>query len=820
MVNVIPMDPNNSEGAPLPEPTPEPDAALPEATTDTPPKRTIRSFIRRLRIWERVRPFLVVAALLGAAAILLVETNEHERIDRWLFWPYAGLCGLTLIWSFACLSVGHALLALTVKLQLPPRERLVFDFAVGTLTFAVGLFVAGLFGLLRGPFYIIYPSLLAVAGSPSLLRYLRRVLRHWRAARRRTSLRPSLMHTAALVLGTLGLAMIYLGIMIPDNTAFDARTYHLTMAEGWAAGGRIGSFPEGWVAGLLPHLASWLYTWPFTIAPFGLFMRIELAAHMEFALFLVTLAATPLLVEALVPRRRAGGSWALYFLFPGIFLYDSGLHSAADHVLAFWAVPLALATRRVLGSWRPGRVVLLGLMMAGAALTKYQAVSLLVPVILVLLFDVVRQFVRRRGHRMRYLLTGPGILTAAALVASAPHWLANVIWHGNPVYPMLGKFFPSHPWVNGWNGPTMDGGWQPEGTLAARLWETARAIFTFSFVPHDWPNFHRDVPVFGFLFTLTLLALPFVRGGRRVWLLAGGASLGVFIWYWTFHQDRYLQALLPWMVACTAATLMLAWSVNRWTRIGATVLVALQLIWGGDVAFLPTHAMMGEVPARRAMHLLSSTYRGEWDSRLRFGTGFDDIAKDLPKKAVVLLHEEYLRMGMGRPVVGDSARWQGGIHYPVLRRPDRIYDLLRSYGVTHIVWSTSQSVNREIPVSGELIFFDFIFHYTEQHRYINGFGVANMPSVRPPAKEPGSVLYLGCQTQRDMPLTEIDATVAGDGGSPSAKDEEAKARFNKLAEQVRYVVIRERCQNEVPSTVQQSFMCVPRWGDVTLWVRR
>jgi hypothetical protein len=689
--------------------------------------------------------------------------------------------------------------------------------------FAVALFVAGLLGWLRGPFYYLFPLVLAGVGAPSSLPYLRRVLRHWRTARQRARRQPSPMRAAMLVLGTLGLAIIYLSITIPENVAFDSLTYHLAMAEEWAGGGRIRSFPEGWFPGTIPHLASWLYTWPFTIGPLTSYMKIELAAHMEFFLFLMTLAATPLLVEALCPRRRAGLAWVLYFLFPGIFLYDSSLGVAADHVLAFWAVPLALATRRTLGSWKPGRALLLGLMLAGSALTKYQALNLLAPVALVLLVDMVRQFIRRRGQIIRFLLSGPGTMAVAALVATAPHWLANVIWYGDPVYPMLGRFFPSHPWAAGWKGPTMDTGWQPEGPLASRLLETAKAVFTFSFVPHDWPAFHRDVPVFGFLFTLSLLILPFVRGGRRVWLLATGASLGLFIWYWTYHQDRYLQMLLPWMVACTAATLMLAWSVNRWVRIGTTLLVALQLVWGGDVPFLPTHAMIEDVPAKRAITLLSSTFRGEWDSRFRTNPGnkgYEAIAEHLPKDAVVLLHEEYLRFGLGRPVVGDSARWQGGIHYPVLQQSDRVFDRLKDCGVTHIVWETSHSINREIPVSGELIFYDFVFHYGRERRDFGGSGVVSMPSVRPAARNPGMVAYLGCRGQNAMPLAELDAAAANDDERPRLQEADAAARITQLVDNAAFVVIRERCGNPVPPSVSESFVAAPRWGDLALWVRR
>jgi hypothetical protein len=777
--------------------------------------------LRHIRFIERARPWLLLLAVLAASAILLGTANSHQPIVRWLFWPYAGLWALTLVWALACLSIGHAVLQVLPAQLLRVRERLVFDFAVGTLAFAVLLFVAGLFGWLRGPFAFVFPLLLAGIGAPNLFGYLRGVLRHSRQARRHTCVRPSPLRVAALVLGTLGLALVYLTIMVPDNAAFDALTYHLAMAEGWAAAGRIGAFPEGWFPGTIPHLASWLYTWPFTFAPLSPFLRIVLAAHLEFFLFMMTLASTPLLVEALCPRRRAGLSWALYFLFPGLFLYDSSLGLAADHVLAFWAVPLALATRRTLGSWTSGRCALLGLMAAGAAMTKYQAIYLLVPVALVLFADGARLLIRRR-RPLRFLWTGPVTLAVTWLLASAPHWLANALWYGNPVYPLFRKWFPwSHPWAAGWKGPTMDTGWTPGGPFISRLLETSKAVFTFSFVPHDWPNHHRDIPVFGFLFTLSLLMLPFVRGARRVWLLVAGTSLGVFIWYWTYHQDRYLQILLPWMVACTAAIFMLAWSSGRLVRIALALLVVLQLAWGGDVPFLPTHAMVvKDVPLKQAITLLSSTFRGEAETRFRHDISyFEGLSGSLPKKAVVLLHEEYLRFGLGRPVVGDSARWQGGIHYPDLQRSDRVFDLLKGYGATHIVWETSHSLNQEVPLSGELVFYDFLFHHGSNRRDFGRFSVVSMPLQRPAGKPPGPVLFLGCREQRNITLSELDATAATDGGPPPAQEADAVARLNKLIEKASFVVTREGCSTVVPPALFEAFTAAPRWGAWTPWVR-
>src|SRR5262249_28237605 len=139
--------------------------------------------------------------------------------------------------------------------------------------------------------------------------------------------------------GVVCLAMIYLTIMTPENASFDARWYHLPMAEHYASLGAIRRFPEGWYPGAYPQLPSLLYTWAFSLPETALFDRVELAAHLEYTLFLATLAGVPIVVRCLVPHARASGAWTALFLFPSVFVYDSSLTAAGDHVLAFWAIP-------------------------------------------------------------------------------------------------------------------------------------------------------------------------------------------------------------------------------------------------------------------------------------------------------------------------------------------------------------------------------------------------------------------------------------------------------------------------------------------------
>ena len=273
------------------------------------------------QLFDQARPKLLAAVACGAALGLGWFVNARVPISTWLLWPYAAFCAATFMWLISCVSVGHAALRLLPALGLPFRQRLLFDLSLGLLIFTEGLFLLGLCGLLRPPFFYLYPLALGAIGLRGLARDLSRAWRHLRATRARSHRPPSILLAGAFVLGTLGFTVLYLSIMVPENAAFDARSYHLPIAEHYAAWGRIGRFPEGWFAGALPHLASWLYTWPFTLRTVNLFGHVELAAHLEFALFVATVFSTPLLVEASfsAPACRSALLGGVLFCFRAFF---------------------------------------------------------------------------------------------------------------------------------------------------------------------------------------------------------------------------------------------------------------------------------------------------------------------------------------------------------------------------------------------------------------------------------------------------------------------------------------------------------------------
>jgi len=174
-----------------------------------------------------------------------------------------------------------------------------------------------------------------------------------------------------------------------------------------------------------------------------------------------------------------------------------------------------------------------------------------------------------------------------------------------------------------------------------------------------------------------------------------------------------------------------------------------------------------------------------------------------------------MRLGLNRRAIQDSLRLQAGIDYRHLRRPDRVHDLLKGMGATHLVWGRGGSPNREIPVSGELVFFGYALRYGQDQHQVGGFEVATLPAVRPPTREPGMVAYLGCSSAIAVPLSDIDGVVAA-GGAPGV----GPGGAGKLLASAEFAVVENRCQPQVSAQDLAPFIEAPRWGDLTLWVRR
>ncbi|HEX7506855.1 MAG TPA: hypothetical protein VF550_08785 [Polyangia bacterium] len=745
-----------------------------------------------------------------------MTSNQHYPLREWLVFMLARYWVFALLFSAACLSTGLRLV--TVILPEPPRlgERLVFGFALGVLVFALGVFLAGLAGLFGRIFFFAWPGLMLAAGARPAWRDLCRMRSHLGSFGVRLLLPRGFVEAAAGVLLALSLVAVYLQVMTPQNVGSDSYWYHLPIAEEYVARGAIRPFAEGWYLGAYPQLASLLYTWAFQ-SPGSLLDHVALSSHLEWALFLATLAGVSSLTRRLLGGTRVPFAAAVVFLFPGIFLYDSSLITGADHVHAFWAPALGLALIRLGRRFEPREAVLAGLLTAGPILTKYQGIYFFVPTAVLVLCLAIRT---RRAR--------PALLWGLSCLAlSSSHWLKNWIFYGDPFYPLLHKYLAARPFHEG-AGPLLDREyWNARFALTGTFWQnvlqTIAAVPNFSFVAHDW-DFHGDRPVFGSLFTLLVPVLAFFRARWRLWWMIAGIHLAIVLWFVTSHQDRFLQALLPWMAACTAAILVLAWRGGWLVRCGVAMLVLYQMLWGADVYFIRTHAMIGDSPLKTLVDQVAAGHSGKYDDRERLhGGSFQSVAARLPYHSKVLIHERHDRFGMMAETISDTVGWQGAVDYLLLETPNATVDLWRRLGATHATWWPDRGGMSPEELAREAGFARAVDQWGDGPENIGDRSLSKLtdhPKNATLAAQPTRIAWLGCGG--DPPLGIFTPKGLAER-RPERKLTENRVHEAALTElnAVNALVLRPSCGylQGVEPEISKQFKLMIKCGDVSLWVR-
>jgi hypothetical protein len=689
---------------------------------------------------QRVRRILVPLVLVAATIFYALWVDRSFPIRHWLIFQYVRYWLFVVLLLSASVVSGSRLLRLLADQPPPIGERLLLATGLGVLLFVLGIFVAGILGLLGTVFFFAWPALLLLYGGPGFLRDARRWRRHLTRFGVRLFLPRNTVEILAACLALVSIVAIYLQVLTPANLGADSHWYHLPIAEHYAAAGKIRAFGDGWYLATYPQLASLLYTWAF-LSPGQLFDHVALSSHIEFALFLATLAGIGTLTRRLLADgTRTPFACAGLFLFPALFLYDASLNTGADHVLAFWMPPIALALLRLGRTFSAKPAVLAACLVAAAFLTKLQGVYLIAPVGLLLLVLAIRR------RAIRPLL----VFCAVGLVVTAPHWLKNWVFYGDPQYPTLHAYFSPHPFHARAAAQVERTFFEPEfvmhGTPREKLGETLSALVNYPFVPHDF-GFHRDRPVLGALFTLLLPLLLLVRPRRRVVLMVIGVHLGIAAWYVIKHQDRYLQMLMPWMAAVTVSLLVLAWRQGRLARAAVTVLVALQLVWGSDVYFIRSHAMIGDSVLKATVDFLSAGHDKRYAERFRIGGGLEDVAAKLPRGARVMQHEVQEKLGLGAQAICDMPEWQGALEYLVQDVPAEVERSWRKLGATHVLWERRKGGPWEIDkLAREAVFHRTVEPFIDAAIDVGGFRLLALPPPGPGSAEPTPtrIAWLSC----------------------------------------------------------------------------
>jgi hypothetical protein len=752
---------------------------------------------------------LLIASIWGFSS----ELDRHYAIAHWLVWRYIGYWLAAITWALSCLAFGLRTVRALRVARHGDDDNLVLAFPLGVFAFHLAVFILGIGHILHWSTFFLLPLAFLLVGVHDL----RECLQLW--WNRRTRFSHSLL--ICWLFGACGVALLYFQVLSPETFSHDARWYHLPIAQQYATDGAVKPWPEGWWLAAYPHLSSYLYVWAFLLPKSLIFDRFELCAHLELVVFLATIASIPSLVRKLIPDASARGTWVTIFLFPGIFLYDSNLNVGADHIAALWAIPMMLTVLRLWNRWQRNDCLLFAIFVSGAALTKYSALCIIVPSVLALLLRALYLTFEFKSvspaQRFRPLLM-VGVIGLLGLLLTTPHWLKNWIWYGDPLYPVLNKWLRVHPWNS--DSPAqfqlfcnqLGGAGADSSTLGGAL----RAIYSFSFEASDWPVLHGNVPVFGSLFTLTALCLPLLSAPRRLWGLCVSAMLSVGVWYWVSPRARFLQTALPWMAVCVAATLLLLWNRRHVLVRGLVLaLVGLQICWGSDVPFFPTHNMIQESPFRLVTSFLASGFL-RTPNRFRFYGDTGAAGELLPNGSVLLLHNVY-QANLGVHFVNDL--WQGGINYGELASPDAIYQRLRTYGVSDLVWYTKKGLDWT-SLAHDMAFANFALNYVIGQRPVGQLTLGHMPRQAPSTTFNDRVAMLTCGQPFRSGWYNLQLLGSGPQSSGTAHPYATVTSPAAAVESAGFLVVEPSCGIRLPPELADRFHEPYDRGQTKFYVRR
>ena len=790
-----------------------------------------RSLFRRALSVARVRwSALAVLLLCGAGTLLYAGVLDRVYpIRQWLFWPLLMLWGWVVLFNAACLSAGQLVLARVLGIgDLPALESAVMSMALGVVAFTLAMYAGGALGLYGTTWALLLPLALIGVGGRAGVRLGRQLLAE---LGRPVSRGP--LSIAIGVFGVFCVGVIYMQLMTPDSLNYDATWYHLTIAQDYARAGRIVAFPGDYNKNF-PQLTSLVHTWGWLVPGMNDPLRWMLALHQEFGLFLWTLAGVTVATRVLAAEPHLRHAWVAFFLFPVIFVYDSNIGGAADHVCAFFAVPIVLAALRLRADLSLRNSALFAIVCAGDALTKYQAIFLIAPATAVVAGRWLRELAghgfpklaRERPVPVRTLVAVPAVVFGLAVLVFMPQAIRNLVFFHNPVYPLLRDVFPSTPNAAHsafyFDNFSVDPHYIIRGSPWKKLVNAARLFFTFSFEPHY--SFTHDVPAVGSLFTLLLPAVVFVPGRSR--LLPGAliASGAVVAWGYLYFVDRYLQTFIPVLVCVTAALIVQLWKLGAVARAGLVPLVALQLIWGGDALFYS-----GSDRIRSSMSLIRSGFDGAAERRFDgYRAPYVALKKALPKNARVILHTQHISLGIDRDILLDWAPMQALISYAHMRTPRELFDRFRSLGVTHLLyeahmnWAAS-SKQEEVVWNGLLV------GYAEPMGQFGPYRLARMPRQAPPAEAAYRVASFGLFGYADgiYPIDTMDTMEYLDPASlhfrkpEIAMPTDAAERATLIAgTDAVFVEPSSKLDTTTLSVLNRQFKAVLRYKRYTLWLRK
>lgn len=381
---------------------------------------------------------------------------------------------------------------------------------------------------------------------------------------------------AALAAAIMAIAAFFpaMWASVPD-TVFDAMLYQLSVPASWVKDGQIHLLPfndrTSWSA-----LAGAIY------GPLLAVVGQPAPSMISFVALLLTATIGFGLGRTLAGTRVGWISAVTIVVTPRVASLGGNTHP--DILVAcFTALTAALGLWWISRSAEPSRgwLVLMGCAAGFAFSVKLNAVSILVPVALVLLGSIIT-LPSHRLRRSRDLVLIGGL---SALVVASPWLITRALWMGNPVHPFLAGLF---------SGPTLDLGnpafdWANFGVgtgVSAFLrlpWDLS--VHSLAFGDGMQPAAYGLLPLLSLPIFLLVPGTADRAMAIRLWVIV---ILGSVFWFATAQYGRYALPLMPLAAALVAANLDM---LLRWAGLGSASSQRVRMVAAGTLLLIGTASL-------------------------------------------------------------------------------------------------------------------------------------------------------------------------------------------------------------------------------------
>jgi hypothetical protein len=433
------------------------------------------------------------------------------------------------------MGVGGFLLRRGLRYEQPRPEHSLLALALGYLVFSYLVLACGLLGWLTKPgIGLAMVGLLAI-GIPDLVSLLRRAVRATRSASL-GSWTTGRLQTVLTALLAAHVVLNVAGALAPPTEA-DSLAYHLATPKRWLASGRIEPFFDDAVSFLVGSFETF-----FTPALLFGNDRGPALLHLAFGLLVLVI------IGGVWRQMGHGGGvlpWCVLYCVPLITFCSTVPKN--DLALAFFATLSATLTWSAVRG-RDVRDFVAAGVAAGIAFSIKATGLLITPVLTV----VAAGWMVGEGEKGARVLGRISIFTGVALVTSAPWYVKNWVFAGNPLFPLL------YDHLGGWNyHPAYD---QHLMNVLHGAYGTGRGILDFLASPWNLTNriglFGGMSGIVGSVFlTFTPVALWRVWRvkGQELFLFLFSAGFYVLWFFLLEHQSRFLLPVLPSMALVVAA---------------------------------------------------------------------------------------------------------------------------------------------------------------------------------------------------------------------------------------------------------------------------